>query len=145
MSITITSTDAVRLELPAKLQYLNILGVCIEAILEGLDALEALETLSYTIQLGIHEICTNIIQHAYVQEQEEQRITITMVIKTGPRRLLVTLFDTGIAFDLTTVQDPNLDEGQIHGYGLFLAKRVLDEVTYSRQPDGNHWQLVKML
>ena len=137
--------ESISLKLPAKLQYLNVVGACIAALLEQIDPLEERDTISYTTQLGVHEICTNIIQHAYTQQQGQQSITITMELKTCPRCMHITLSDTGDMFDPDAVQDPNLDEGQVHGYGLFLVKNVMDEVTYSRQPDGNYWQLVKML
>ena len=137
--------EIIRLELPATLRYLNVLGACLTAMLAQVDSLEELDVLSYTVQLGVHEICTNIVQHAYKQEHEEPRIAITMELKMHPRRLCITLFDTGSMCDLSSVEEPNLDDVQVHGYGLFLARNVLDEVIYSRQPEGNYWRLAKVL
>ncbi len=145
MSTPSTCEEIISLKLPAKLQYLSVVGACIVAILDQVDSLEERDTISYTTQLGVHEICTNIIQHAYAQQQKQQCITITMEIKNHPHCMHITLSDTGDTFDLDAVPAPNLNEGQVHGYGLFLVKNVMDEVTYSRLVDGNYWRLVKML
>ena len=145
MSTPQDTDEVIRLELPATLKYLNVLSACISGILARVEDLDERDAIPYTVQLGIHEVCTNIVQHAYAHTCEQKRILVTMEMKACPRSLHMTLFDTGQAFDQETVQDPNLDEGQVHGYGLFLAKNIMDEVTYNRLPDGNYWRLVKLL
>jgi serine/threonine-protein kinase RsbW len=57
----------------------------------------------------------------------------------------VELRDTGEAFDPADAAEPDLDGVQIHGYGLFLARSLMDEVSYRREQDSNLWQLVKRL
>jgi len=145
MNTSHSGGETLRLEVPATLKYLNVVGACVAGLLAEVEDVAERDTLSYTVQLGIHEICTNIVQHAYAQQQENNRIAITMEMQTQPRCLCVTLFDTGERFDQSTAKDPLLDEGQVHGYGLFLVRNVMDEVTYSRHPDGNCWRLAKNL
>ncbi len=137
--------ETLRLELPATLKYLNVVGACVAEMLAQVEDVADMATLSYTVQLGIHEICTNIVQHAYTQQQEHKRIAVTMEMRAQPRCLCVTLWDNGKHFEQSEVQEPLLDEGQVHGYGLFLVRNVMDEVTYSRQPEGNCWRLAKKL
>ena len=136
--------DTIRLDLPASHKYLNVLGACIAGMLENIDQLTDSTKLLYTIQLAIHEACTNIIDHAYAPHAAG-RIAITLSIHQSPRRFVTELKDTGNSFDPTDIPEPNLLEGQEHGYGLFLMREILDEVTYEVQPDGNHWLLTKYL
>ncbi len=98
----------------------------------------------YNVQLAVHEVCTNIVEHAY-KNNHSHRIKITLTLLQNPQHFVVDLFDTGHSFDPSAVTTPNLDEGQVHGYGLFLAHQLLDTVIYHPQPGYNRWQLVKNL
>jgi serine/threonine-protein kinase RsbW len=37
------------------------------------------------------------------------------------------------------------DETSERGRGLAIASRVLDELSYHRDSDGNHWTLIRQL
>ncbi len=137
-------TDELRLDLPADNKYLNVVGACLEAFIERIDHLEDAHSTAYNIQLAVNEIFANIVVHAY-EGMVGQRIGMTIRLIPGPRRLLVELADTGNPFDPSLVPEPNLEDVQIHGYGLFLARNLMDDVSYTRHPDGNTWQLIKHL
>lgn len=135
--------ETICLTLPARYRYLKLIGDCLEALLETIpDRLEK-EQLVYGVKLAVHEIANNIIEHAYGQEQGE--IQLTLHLDPLTHYFTAHLYDTGRVFTPGTRTDPNLDEIQESGYGLFLAEQLLDEVTYQRQPDGNHWRLAKDL
>ena len=136
--------DTIRLDLPASHTYLNVLAACIAGMLENIDHVADTTKLLYTIQLAIHEACTNIIDHAY-PPHASGRINITLAIHASPRRFVTELKDTGISFEPSDVPEPDLQEGQEHGYGLFLMREILDEVIYEVQQDGNRWKLTKYL
>ena len=106
MSTPLHTDEIIRLKLPATLKYLNVLGACLSEILMQVEDLENRDALSYTIQLGVHEICTNIVLHAYAHFHEQKHIDVTMEMKACPRCLHVTLFDTGEPFDQSSVQRP---------------------------------------
>lgn len=136
--------DTIRLELPATTTYLNVLGACLDGIVERIDGIVEPRVTAYNIQLAVNEIVANIITHAYA-DQPDGRVTIVVTVVPEPLQLVVDLFDTGSSFDPTTVPEPNLDDVQIHGYGLFLVHSLMDEVTYTPGPDGNCWRLIKYL
>jgi serine/threonine-protein kinase RsbW len=136
--------DQICLELPASYKYLNVVGACISAILERVDGLEAPNVVAYNLQLAIHEACTNIIAHAYA-DCPVGRIKVSLSLSRNPQQLLIELQDTGCSFDIENVPDPNLEEGQVHGYGIFLMRKLLDEVVYHPQPGNNRWHLAKKL
>jgi serine/threonine-protein kinase RsbW len=137
-------SEVIRLDLPATHKYLNILGACITELLTRIDNINEREVITYNLQLAAHEACANVIDHAY-EGDGEQRIIITLTLTAPPRRLIIDLHDTGYSFDISTVPEPDLNEAHDHGYGLFLMRSLMDEVTYVPQPKGNHWSLVKHL
>lgn len=132
----------VRLELPAAHRYLTLVSACVSELLARADGLAEPEVLTYNVQLAAQEICANIVDHAY-RDRADGRIVVTLHLDLAGRQLLIDLDDTGAAFDPGGVPTPNLEEGQEHGYGLFLARELLDSVTYERLPSGNHWRLAK--
>jgi anti-sigma regulatory factor (Ser/Thr protein kinase) len=36
-------------------------------------------------------------------------------------------------------------DAHLHGYGLYIVKQLMNEVTYCRHLNGNYWYLVKNL
>jgi serine/threonine-protein kinase RsbW len=136
-------TEDVRLDVPASYKYLNVVSACLGAVLEQTDGIESPEILTHNVELAVHETCTNIVQHAYAGRGG--RIELNIRLLEEPRRVIVEVHDTGEAFDLSTVAEPDLNSPQLNGYGLFLIRQLLDEVTYVPQDGNNHWRLVKNL
>ncbi|HEX5688767.1 MAG TPA: ATP-binding protein [Roseiflexaceae bacterium] len=136
-----TDNDTIRLDLPASFKHLNMLGPCIQALLEHVEGLAEPEISAYNIQLAVHEVCTNIVEHAYAG-RENGRIAIAFTL-AEPRKLLVELRDTGHIFDPADAPDPDLDNAHVRGYGLFLVHSLMDDVSYQALPTGNCWRLTK--
>jgi len=99
------------------------------------------EQIQYNIKLAVHEICNNIIEHAYAGATGT--IEIHLTVDWNPQRFVAELYDSGRSFDPSTVVAPDLDEPHEDGYGLFLAKALMDEVHYLRHGEQNHWRLIK--
>jgi serine/threonine-protein kinase RsbW len=102
------------------------------------------DMLIYTIQLAVQEICVNIVTHAYDGIAHGQ-IQVVMTLDDISRRLVVELIDHGHPFQPELVPAPPLDDIQEHGYGLFLARELLDEVHYEARANTNYWRLSKYL
>ncbi len=99
-------------------------------------------TFAYQVELACSEIITNIITHAYENKSGDIRVELAAF----GHRLQVDLYDQGVSFDPGAI--PEVDLGQPHesGYGLLLAKQLMDLVEYLPDPsDGNHWRLVKSI
>jgi serine/threonine-protein kinase RsbW len=135
--------DVLWLDLPATSKYLGVLGACITEMLRRAEGVDDLQTVAYGIQLAAHEICVNIVEHAYTG-YAEGRIKIGLMIVSQPRRFVVELADNGRPYDPSTLA-PLQDDLQNRGRGLLLVHKLMDEVLYQRLPDGNHWRLVKQL
>lgn len=91
------------------------------------------------IELAVSEIGTNII--AYSGDGDPVRLR--MVVDVGPERVGVTFTDNGhpAPIDLARLSMP--DDASERGRGLALAHRVLDELSYWRDGQGNHWTLIR--
>lgn len=144
--MSLQQPEVIRLDLPARNSYLHILSECIADMLRLVDEVSDTETLTYNVQLAAHEVCTNIVNHAYAEKGAgEGRIDVLLALHPGPLRLEIELRDSGRSFDPEVVPEPSMHEAQIHGYGLFLIRNLMDTVTYTPQAGGNHWCLVKNL
>jgi serine/threonine-protein kinase RsbW len=130
-----------RLDIPAVVNSLPLISNTFTAILEQVHGIPERETSTYNIVLSVHEICTNIIEHAYENKGGRIEIEIQMDEQSGV--LTIDLFDQGRSFDLGAVPQPDLDDAPIRGYGLFLVHELMDSVTYVTASKKNHWQLVK--
>ena len=137
------TSEVIRLELPANARYLNVLAVCIGEMLSRVDGMSDPQQTIYNIQLAVHEGCTNIVDHAYVDE--DGRITVNLMLGWSPPHIIVELHDNGRSFDPSSIAEPNFDEPQVRGYGLFLMRQIMDEVEYDAQPGHNIWRMIKHL
>lgn len=142
--MTTSNSTSITLDLPAAHRYLNIAGACIGALVERIEDVPDREMASYTVQLAVQETCANIVDHAYADVQDG-RIHLEVALQAAPRRLVVEIHDTGHAFDPSQVREPDLDNAQVRGYGLFLMNQLMDSVIYERLPGRNHWHLAKNL
>lgn len=137
--------DTIHLELPASYKYLNVMGACVTEMLLRVEDLPEAALVASKVQLAVHEVCTNIVKHAYAG-QPGGRITATLTLTTSPSRLVVELTDRGRPFTPPGPPAPDLTQPQEGGYGLFLVRSLMDEVAYSRaEPGVNHWRLMKVL
>ena len=99
----------------------------------------------YSLQLAADEAASNIIEHA-CQGDSNERLRITCVMQND--ELVITMHDSGKAFDPSKVKQPNLkadlSERQIGGLGVYLMRKLMDEVRYESDPKtGNLLTLIK--
>ena len=155
-----TLPQIIWMELPATFRSLSLLSSCIDRIIMQITDLEEQRIIIANVQLAVQELCTNIVRHAYEGQENNARIGIMLTLDETSHQLIIELRDKGRAFDVSLLaelrdkdhtsdaglhQEPDLVEGQINGYGLYLINRLVDEVTYSRRPEGNLWRLVTKL
>ncbi len=102
---------------------------------------------TYAIELAIDEACTNIIEHAY---QGENRGDIECTCDSNNACLTFVIRDHGKPFDPSTVSTPdldaNIDDRPVGGLGVFLMKKLMDEVRFEPLGEsGNVLTMVKLL
>ena len=133
----------VMLNLPGELVYLPILGTCVRTVLDEVTGLLQRDTVAYHIELAVYEVCTNIVEHAYIESSARIRATVTLAKEFN--RIIIDLFDSGSSFSIADVPKLDLTQPQVRGYGLFLVHELMDEVTYQSDAGTNQWRLVKNL
>lgn len=83
------------------------------------------------IQLAVDEACTNIIQHAYLEQED----IITLTLELVNDNLVVTVKDRGKPFDPSTVPPPDLgadlDKRRVGGLGIHFIRKLMDDVSYN--------------
>lgn len=101
------------------------------------------ERIINSFKLAIDEAGTNIIRHAY--RDWEGFITIRMIIRE--KNVTISLLDQGHTFDPRKVKDPDLqryvDIGKKGGLGIFIIRRVIDDIEYRKTEEGNELRLTK--
>ena len=99
----------------------------------------------YSIQLAADEACSNVIEHAYAGVDNGQIDLACFVIDRGVK---IIIRDQGKSFNPSSVPEPNLGadltERQIGGLGMYLMRKLMDEVTYEASTQtGNILTMVK--
>jgi len=92
----------------------------------------------FRVELILEEAVTNIINYAYVDDEEH---TIRVTLLYSDQTLTVELRDDGIPFDplqRPEVQLPKtLEEATEGGLGIHLIRSYVDECNYQRDEDSN--------
>ncbi len=94
------------------------------------------------LELATEEVVANICSYAY--EVPPGEVVISVYREAGTVR--VDFVDNGVPFDPLAIDAPDLqadlENRDIGGLGIFLIRRILDEVHYSRRDDRNVLTLV---
>ena len=90
----------------------------------------------YNILLAADEAASNIIEHAY-EGVKNGVLEISCGVKDGA--LTIIMVDYGKSFDPSTIPPPDLkadlSERKIGGLGIFLMRKLMDEVHYESGRD----------
>jgi serine/threonine-protein kinase RsbW len=90
---------------------------------------------AFGIDMAVREAVTNAVLHG--NRQDEQK-TVEITFNASPTALEVTVRDRGEGFDLESVPDPTDSQNVLKtsGRGIFFMRTFMDEVTWSRHPEG---------
>lgn len=95
------------------------------------------------VSIAYEEMFVNVASYAYPKALGEVKVIIE--IKTG--RFEVTLIDSGVPYNPLEKEDPDTslsaDERQIGGLGIFMVKKMMDEVSYEYVDGHNSFTFVK--
>ncbi|MCP3941998.1 MAG: ATP-binding protein [Desulfobacteraceae bacterium] len=101
--------------------------------------------LLYPVELSLEEVLVNIISYAYPEEKKGNiELTCSWDSQHG---VTIKVVDYGAAFDPLAKPDPDTNlsfyERGIGGLGIFLTKKMMDEVVYERSHDKNILTMIK--
>ena len=132
------------LTLPGELASLSAIGryVVAAATAAGLD-----RTVAYRLRLAVDEIATNVVVHGYQEANETGCVAVSATI--DDRTLIIAVEDTARAFDPTAMTLPDeeelelpLEEREIGGLGVMLAREGVDDFRYERVDGRNRTMIV---
>ena len=93
----------------------------------------------YNIQLAADEAASNIIEHAY-EGVSDGLLELSCGVKGNT--ITIILVDHGESFDPSEIPLPDLkadlSERKIGGLGIFLMRKLMDEVHYEVKPNKNN-------
>jgi len=95
-------------------------------------------------KLVIEEACTNIIRHGY-RDIKGGEISIKAIVRQ--QSLTIVIIDQGISYDPRQAQTPDLEKyiqiGKKGGLGIFMMRKLMDDVQYNITGRGNELRLTK--
>lgn len=98
------------------------------------------------LTLILEEIISNVILHGY-DDPAVHDIEIAITINGNLVRM--TVVDDGKPFNPTTAEQPNLDvpleERDDGGMGIYLVKRISNDMAYARRTDKNILTIIKKI
>ncbi len=138
------STDQHTLEVPAKLNSLAAISsfVVSAAQAAGLD-----EHAVWEVQLAVDEAATNVIVHAYGDHNLEGMVWVE--VAHTATHFQISLRDQGQPFDPARVPEPDLvsplEQRKTGGLGLFLMRKLMDDVRFLTEGGENIMFMAKKL
>lgn len=110
------------------------------------EQLELKPALVMSLNLVLEEAVSNIILYAYPQQMGE---LITIMVEKSQNLLVFTITDKGVEFNPTVVPEADItlsaQERPIGGLGIYLIKKIMNEVEYQRIDGNNVFTLKKIL
>lgn len=97
--------------------------------------------------VAMEELFVNIAHYAYPAGEGSAKITIDIDNSTDTATFVVS--DTGIAFDPLAKDDPDItlpaEQREVGGLGIFIIKKTMDSITYTRENGENRLTMTKKL
>jgi serine/threonine-protein kinase RsbW len=96
------------------------------------------------IRLAVDEAFTNIIKHAYENDEEQ---SVKIALSHNGDAFHISLFDTGKTFLPRDYEEPNVREKirrkRRGGMGVYLIRKLMDEVCYRQNKTANEIRMMK--
>lgn len=132
-----------RLVINSELKHLKLARYFILRILRKVNVAPSDEN---KIVLATDEALSNIVEHAYEFNKSGY---IDINVEVNPKQFQIRIMNGGRDFDMGKVKIKDIVEhikqGKRRGLGIFLMRRIMDEVKYSFKNGQNQLILIKYL
>ena len=132
------------LTLPAVMESIPKVTAFIDGALEALDCPMKAQM---QIDVAVDELFSNIVRYAYGDGTGDA--TVRFSFDEQERAAEITFLDSGVPFDPLAKADPDVhqsaDQRSIGGLGIFMTKKIMDDVSYTYQDGQNILKLKKNL
>lgn len=127
--------------LDAKVESIETLTAFVEDFLESSGG--SMKAITQ-VCISLDEVVSNIVKYSGAQS-----FTVKVALEQDSLVASVTFIDNGVAYDPLQKEDPDTtlsaEDREIGGLGIFLVKKTMDEVRYSREGEKNVLVLKKHL
>lgn len=143
----LSMSSQILLRLTGPVDHLRICWQVGETVLDSVRFRVDPECTRYNVLLALQEMVTNVLRHAY--EGDEQR-PIEVVFTASEESFDMELRDQGPAFDplqhdVTELLGDESIPTTAGGFGIHIAKLVMDEVAYERRDGWNVLRMTKLV
>ena len=134
------------IKLTGPMDHLRLVWQTSETLLDSVVFDEDPEGTRYNVLLALQEMVTNVLRHGY---QLDESKPIEVVFQLTEDQLQIELRDQGPAFDplsYASDDESEFDMGmptEAGGYGIRIARMVMDDVQYVRNDGWNCLRLTK--
>lgn len=130
--------------LEAKIENIEKVTEFVSTFLEEVSAPIKTQT---QIDIAIDELFGNIAHYAYGGGEGE--VTVKLESSSQPPRVSITFIDEGTPYNPLEKDDPDItlsaEEREIGGLGIFMVKKMMDEMTYKYEDSKNILTIIKNL
>ena len=99
---------------------------------EQLEALDCPMKAQMQINIAIDELFSNIAHYAY--NPDVGAATVRVEVVENPLSVIITFIDGGVPYDPLGAAEPDTtlpaEERTTGGLGIFMVKKIMDEITY---------------
>ncbi len=121
----------------AKIDNIHILQEMTE---EFLDEIGCPPKAAMSFQVAIDEIASNVVFYAYGEDNTGE-LEFIIEYDDNKSSVAITFIDEGMEYDPLKKEDPDItlsvDERAIGGLGIFMVKKMMDNMTYLRESGKN--------
>lgn len=137
MSTTVGDKNSVHKTFPAKLERLHQMQ---QFVIDYANTINFDHSQLLKIELALEEALVNIINYGYGKKHGFIEIRCSALDRGG---ICIILKDQGVAFNPLIQKDP-IRQDEVGGYGLFLIRNIMDEISYKHENDTNFLTLIKL-
>lgn len=133
------------LKLIGPMDQLRLVWQTGETLLDSVEFEEDQEGTRYNVLLALQEMVTNVLRHAY---DLDESLPIEVEFTVRDDAFEVVLRDRGpafdpLAYDTTALSYADAMPDEAGGFGIHIARMVMDEIAYQRRDGRNELRLKK--
>ena len=114
---------------------------------ERLERVDCPKRTQMQIDVAVEEIFVNIASYAYAPDKGDA--TVRVEVLENPLMVSITFIDRGIPYDPLSKKDPDVtlpaEQREVGGLGIFMTKKIMDDVAYEYKDGSNILKLVKRM
>lgn len=114
---------------------------------EELSKINCSEEQLMQVTMCLEEMFVNVAHYAYVDDIENGIGEVVLQVDVDKKSLEISLIDKGKPFNPLAKKDPDIDkpleERPVGGLGIYMVKKCMDEVEYTRDDNKNIFVMKK--